>query len=123
MGSFQEAEWSPTFPEPRPPHWVALVAGPTGIGLLSDCPISRHERVWLREWLATFLAVRPDELEASYVYLGLAHDWSSHPADGKRSSAGVTGVGSGIDLGAPPGSVPSTTVKIIHAGLDALAEA
>jgi hypothetical protein len=113
------ADWRPTFPEPAPPHWVCFTALVAGVRVISDEPLGGEGRTWLRQWLESHT---PDEfdVEASYVYLGLALDWSAQAPDGQVSPDSVTGVGSGSDFGAPPGAVSSTVGDIWRSAIEVL---
>lgn len=105
------ASWQPTFPDPSPRHWVCFTALAEGVDIVSDEPLKPDERAWLRRWLESH-EPREADVEASYVYLGLATAWAAGAADGKVSPESVIGVGSGSDFGEPPGATLSTVGEI-----------
>jgi len=119
MATSQEGEWAPVFPEPRPAHWVALVATDAGLSVLSDRPLADSERRWLGQWLASHVRAKP-AMGASYVYLGLASGWRDTAPDGRRTSQGVVGVGSGEGFEAPAGAVGSTVDAIVRDAVEIL---
>jgi hypothetical protein len=110
----QVDSWQPTFPDPQPAHWLCVAAaGPDEVRILSDLALDDAQREWLARWLETHNPREPDA-EASYVYVGLAPDWSSRSPDGVAAPDAVTGLGWGIGFGEPGGAVPSTVAKIIR---------
>jgi hypothetical protein len=111
--------WQPTFPDPQPRHWVCFTALPESVWVSSDRPLVRDERDWLCRWLEAHTP-RDADVGASYVYLGMATDWTQIPPDGRVSSDAVIGVGSGSDFGEPPGAVESTVGEIWSAAIEEL---
>jgi hypothetical protein len=107
MDMSRVASWRPTFPEPAPAHWVCFVGTGDSVRVASDTPLGSVEREWLGQWLSAHQP-REAEVEASYVYLGLARDWRSQKPDGQESDDAVVGVGSGIGFGEPPDASEST---------------
>lgn len=111
--------WRPKFPDPSARHWICFSALGDGVEVISDQPIGPDERAWLRRWLESHTPGEA-EVEASYVYLGLAPAWSAHVPDGQVSSDAVIGVGSGSDFGEPPGAVSSTVGVIWGSAIEVL---
>lgn len=111
--------WQPTFPDPVPSHWVCFTALPKAVSVSSDVPLGPDERAWLIRWLEAHVP-READVEASYVYFGMAADWSTRPPNGRVSADSVIGVGSGSDFGEPPGAVPSTVGRIWGDAITAL---
>lgn len=105
--------WQPTFPDPQPAHWICVAsAGPGEVRVLSDVTLNREQRAWIARWLENHEPRDPDS-EASYIYMGLAPDWSGQSPDGVPRPEGVTGLGWGLDFGEPPGARASTVAEII----------
>lgn len=120
MTPFPEAAWTPTFPpETCPETWVAFVHVGQGVEMLSAAPLDADDRRWLATWLSHHDLRDPDGT-ASYVYLGLGVDWQEQPPDGSRTPRGVTGVGSGIDFGEPPGAEPARFAEIVRLACELL---
>jgi hypothetical protein len=111
--------WRPTFPGPSPRHWVCFAAVPSAVSMWSDIPLRPVQRTWLVRWLEAH-SPREAEVEASYVYLGLAPDWWTHQPDGRVSPSAVIGVGAGSDFGEPPGAVDSTVGEIWAGAIEVL---
>lgn len=117
----QVGSWRPTFPDPQPDHWLCVVAaGSDQVEILSDVTLDHRQREWLRRWLERHDPREPDA-EASYVYLGLAHDWSTGNPDGVVATRAITGFGWGIAFGEPEGATPSTVGEILRRGAETLA--
>jgi hypothetical protein len=113
--------WRPTFPDPEPAHWICAVAAHAGEArILSDLTLDDGRRAWAARWLELH-APREPEAEASYVYVGLAPDWTARSPDGRATAEGVTGLGWGIGFGEPPGAGRSTVAELIRAARAALA--
>lgn len=89
------------------------------MSISSDVPLGPAERSWLSRWLSAHKQGEP-EVEASYVYLGMARDWSNGPPNGRISPEAVIGAGSGIGFGEPPGAIESTVGTIWRGSIDAL---
>lgn len=121
MDTFPTGKWRPVFPDPGPAHWIAFVAINDGLLLLSDAELDSRGRAWLSRWLSAHLPREPD-VEASYVYLGLGSEWSKFSPDGLVSSSGVTGIGSGVGFGEPPGASPSRVSAIVRQAIVELLE-
>jgi hypothetical protein len=116
----QVASWRPKFPDPQPSHWLAVVAtGADQATIVSDVGLDESQREWLARWLQAHNPREP-EAEASYIYIGLGPNWSSHTADGMAAPDSVTGVGWGIGFGEPEGASRSTVEEILRLSLDAL---
>ncbi len=112
--------WSPVFPTPEPLHWVAFVDTGSRVALRSDIDLDAPARRWLASWLAKHEAREPD-LDASYIYVGLGHEWAVSDPDGRTTDHGVTGVGSGLGFGEPAGAVTSRVSSILERAIVALA--
>jgi hypothetical protein len=116
---FPEADWSPVFPGDPPAHWFAIASTGNAVVIISDLNLDSWDRAWLASWLSAYALPRP-ELEASYVYMGLAATWSATAPDGSTCIQGVIGFGSGDGFGEPAGAVQSTVAEIILLAIDQL---
>jgi hypothetical protein len=106
--------WQPTFPEPRPAHWICVAsAGSREARVLSDLTLNDQQRAWIARWLESHNPREPDA-ETSYIYLGLAPASTGQSPDGMPHPEAVTGLGWGLDFGEPPDARPSTVAEIIR---------